>query len=79
LFSIAKSIYSIGPTQIGLVEQALWRKHPGDNPIAFKGEAGYQAELLMPACASSSVLIYAVASTPGCRVPRGKSAWSSRR
>ena len=45
---IFKSIYSIGPTQVGLVRKRFGAKLPGSNPVAFKGEAGYQAELLMP-------------------------------
>ena len=36
----AKSVYSIGPTQVGLVRKRFGAKLPGDNPIAFKGEAG---------------------------------------
>ena len=46
--TVFKSIYSIGPTQIGLVRKRLGAKLPGNNPVAFNGEAGYQAELLMP-------------------------------
>jgi len=42
------SVYSIGPTQIGLVRKRIGKKLPGNNPVAFAGEAGYQAELLMP-------------------------------
>ena len=38
----------IGPTEVGLVRKRLGKKLPGDNPIAMKGEAGYQADLLMP-------------------------------
>ena len=45
---IFNSVYSIGPTQIGLVRKRLGAELPGNNPVAFKGEAGYQAELLMP-------------------------------
>ena len=44
-----KSVHRIGPSQVGLVNKKLgFRKLHGDNPIAFRGEAGYQAELLMP-------------------------------
>src|SRR5215510_4238702 len=44
-----KSVHRIGPAQIGLVNKKVaFRKLHGDNPIAFRGEAGYQAELLMP-------------------------------
>jgi uncharacterized membrane protein YqiK len=43
-----KSFYSIGPTQVGLVRKRFGAKLPGDNPLAFRGEAGYQSEMLMP-------------------------------
>ena len=69
---IAKSIYSIGPTQIGLVRKRFGAKLPGDNPIAFKGEAGYQAELLMPGLRFKFCLIYAVAKHPWVQVPAGQ-------
>jgi len=42
------SMYSIGPTQIGLVRRRFGARLPGDNPITFRGETGYQAEMLMP-------------------------------
>jgi hypothetical protein len=69
---IAKSIYSIGPTQIGLVRKRFGAKLPGDNPIAFKGEAGYQAELLMPGLRFKFCAIYAVAKHPWVQVPAGQ-------
>ena len=48
LIILLSSIYSVGPTQVGLVRKRFGAKLPGDNPLAFRGEAGYQAELLMP-------------------------------
>lgn len=49
LFSILHSIRRIGPTEVGLVTKRFsWKKLTKDNPIAFDGEAGYQADLLMP-------------------------------
>src|SRR4029453_15551852 len=49
LVVLAKSVHPIGPAEVGLVNKKLgFRKLHGDNPIAFRGEAGYQAELLMP-------------------------------
>ena len=48
LILLLASVYSIGPTQIGLVRKRFGAKLPGDNPLAFRGEAGYQAQLLMP-------------------------------
>jgi len=42
------SFHRIGPTQVGLVTKRFsLKKLSEDNPVAFKGEAGYQAELLM--------------------------------
>ncbi|MGA2570058.1 MAG: SPFH domain-containing protein [Terracidiphilus sp.] len=69
---IFKSIYSIGPTQIGLVRKRFGAKLPGDNPVAFKGEAGYQAQLLMPGLRFKFCLIYAVAKHPWVQVPAGQ-------
>jgi regulator of protease activity HflC (stomatin/prohibitin superfamily) len=45
LVILGESIYSIGPTQVGLVPKRFGDKLPSDNPVAFRGEAGYQAEL----------------------------------
>jgi hypothetical protein len=47
LISLLASISSTGPTQVGLVRKRIGAKLPGDNPLAFRGEAGYQAQLLM--------------------------------
>ena len=69
---MGKSIYSIGPTQVGLVRKRFGAKLPGDNPIAFKGEAGYQAELLMPGLRFKFCLVYAVAKHPWVQVPAGQ-------
>lgn len=42
------SFRRIGPTQVGLVTKRFsLKKLSEDNPVAFQGEAGYQAELLM--------------------------------
>ena len=68
----ARSIYSIGPTQVGLVRKRFGAKLPGDNPIAFKGEAGYQAELLMPGLRYKFCGIYSVAKHPWVQVPAGQ-------
>ena len=44
-----KSFHSIGATEVGLVgKRFAFRKLGEDNPIAFRGEAGYQATMLMP-------------------------------
>ena len=48
------SFRRIGPTQVGLVTKRFsFKKLTEDNPVAFAGEPGYQAGMLM-ACAGSS-------------------------
>ena len=67
-----KSIYSIGPTQIGLVRKRFGAKLPGDNPLAFRGEAGYQSEMLLPGLRFKLCLVYAVTKHPWVQVPAGQ-------
>lgn len=67
-----KSIYSIGPTQVGLVRKRFGARLASDNPVAFKGEAGYQAELLMPGLRFKFYVVYAVAKHPWVQVPAGQ-------
>jgi hypothetical protein len=69
---VLKSIYSIGPTQVGLVRKRFGAPLPEDNPIAFLGEAGYQADLLMPGLRFKFVLVYAVTKHPWVQVPAGQ-------
>ena len=66
------SFYSIGPTQVGLVRKRFGRKLPGDNPIAFRGEAGYQASLLMPGLRFRFLPFYAVTKHPWVQVQAGE-------
>jgi uncharacterized membrane protein YqiK len=42
------SFHQIGPSQVGLVTKRIGRKLDADQILALKGEAGYQAALLMP-------------------------------
>ncbi len=72
LILVSRSVYSIGPTQIGLVRKRFGAKLPGNNPVAFNGEAGYQAELLMPGLRFKWVMIYAVTKHPWVQVPAGQ-------
>jgi regulator of protease activity HflC (stomatin/prohibitin superfamily) len=69
---LLRSIYSIGPTQVGLVRKRFGAKLPGDNPLAFRGEAGYQAEMLMPGLRFKQALMYAVTKHPWVQVPAGE-------
>ena len=66
------SFYTIGPTQVGLVRKRFGSKLPGDNPLAFHGEAGYQAEMLMPGIRFKLCLMYAVTKHPWVQVPAGQ-------
>jgi SPFH domain / Band 7 family len=66
------SFYSIGPTEVGLVRKRFGAKLPGDNPVAFRGEAGYQADMLMPGLRFKLWLVYAVTKHPWVQVPAGQ-------
>ncbi len=72
LVIVLLSIYSIGPTQVGLVRKRFGAKLPGDNPVAFRGEAGYQADMLMPGLRFKLSLVYAVTKHPWVQVPAGQ-------
>src|SRR4029453_5812305 len=68
-----KSVHRIGPSEVGLVNKKLgFRKLHGDNPIAFRGEAGYQAELLMPGLRFRLGPISPVRPPPWVQVPAGE-------
>src|SRR6266511_2789161 len=67
------SLHRIGPTEVGLVTKRLGRRKLGeDNPIAFAGEAGYQADLLMPGMRFKPWPIYTVTKFPWVQVPAGE-------
>jgi len=67
---ILPSIRVIGPTQVGLViKRFSVKKLKGDNPIAFDGEAGYQAELLMPGWHIRLWVMYSVQKHPWVQIP----------
>ncbi|MFO0964100.1 MAG: SPFH domain-containing protein [Gemmataceae bacterium] len=70
---VLPSIRIIGPTDVGLVTKRFAvRKLPEDNPIAFRGEAGYQANLLMPGWYFKLWLIYTVSRHPWVQVRAGE-------
>jgi uncharacterized membrane protein YqiK len=73
LVVLAKSVHRIGPAEVGLVNKKLgFRKLHGDNPIAFRGEAGYQAELLMPGLRFRLWPVSSVERYPWVQVPAGE-------
>jgi len=70
---VLPSIRIIGPTSIGLVTKRFaLKKLPDDNPIAFRGEAGYQADLLMPGWHFKLWIVYAVDKHPWVQVRAGE-------
>ncbi|TMC52430.1 MAG: hypothetical protein E6J20_12275 [Chloroflexi bacterium] len=73
LYVVGRSIVVIGPAEIGLVTKRVSRRHnTTDTPIAFAGEAGYQAELLMPGVRFKLWPTYAVTRYPWVQVPAGE-------
>ncbi|HEX8947435.1 MAG TPA: SPFH domain-containing protein, partial [Dissulfurispiraceae bacterium] len=72
-FVVFKSLKSIGPTEIGLVNKRFsTSKLSDDNPIAFSGEAGYQEELLMPGLRFKLWPVYVIEKHPWVQVPAGE-------
>jgi len=70
---VVRSIHRIGPNEVGLVTKRFGsRKLTGDNPIAFRGEAGYQADLLMPGLRFKPWLRFGVKKFPWVQVPAGE-------
>jgi uncharacterized membrane protein YqiK len=73
VLSMLLSINVIGPTEVGLVQKRFsFKKLPEDNPIAFHGEAGYQAELLTAGVRFKLWPIFAVKKFPWIQVPAGE-------
>ena len=49
IFLALQSFWTIGPTEVGLVRKRFsFSNLRSGSPVAFRGEAGYQAELLSP-------------------------------
>lgn len=72
----ARSIHIIGPAQVGLVNKRFaLRRLTSDDPIAFRGEAGYQAALLMPGLRFKLWPVHTVRRFPWVQVLRARSAW----
>jgi uncharacterized membrane protein YqiK len=68
-----RSIHRIGPSEVGLVTKKLgFRKLHGDNPIAFRGECGYQAQMLMPGLRFRLWPMFSVERHPWVQVPAGE-------
>jgi uncharacterized membrane protein YqiK len=67
-----KSLKVIGPSEIGLVSKKIGGKLDDDNPVALKGEAGYQANLLMPGLRFKPWPIFSVTKHPWVQVAAGE-------
>jgi hypothetical protein len=74
-FILYMSFWKIGPTEIGLVRKRFsFKKLDGGNIVAFKGEAGYQAELLRTGIRFKLWLLYEVQRRPIPQIPAGEIA-----
>jgi hypothetical protein len=71
LILVIPSIRIIGPTEVGLITKRFGKRLPENNPIAFNGEAGYQADLLMPGWRFKFWIVYSVEKFPWVQVPAG--------
>jgi len=70
---VVQSLHRIGPTEVGLVTKRFGlKKLTKDSPVAFDGEAGYQAELLMAGLRWKTWLVYSVNKHPWVQVPAGE-------
>jgi regulator of protease activity HflC (stomatin/prohibitin superfamily) len=67
-----KTVKVIGPNEVGLVTKRIGKKLPADNPIALRGEAGYQADLLMPGLRFALWPLFSVEKFQWVQVPAGQ-------
>jgi uncharacterized membrane protein YqiK len=73
LFVLWRSLWTIGPTEVGLVRKRFSFSRLGeDSPIAFHGEAGYQATLLTPGLRFKFWPLYVVTRHPMVQIPAGQ-------
>ncbi len=70
---VLPSLRRIGPSEIGLlIKRASFAQLTDDSPVAFNGEAGYQASLLMPGLRFALWLLYRVEKHPWVQIPAGE-------
>lgn len=72
LLFLLLSFRFIGATEVGLVNKRIGRRLAADQPLAFHGEAGYQARLLMPGLRLKLWPIYSVTKHPWVQIPAGE-------
>ena len=69
---LLKSLHVIAATEVGLVTKRFGRRLSSDQPIAFRGEAGYQAKLLMPGLRFKLWPVFSVSKHPWVQIPAGE-------
>ncbi|HEX7396751.1 MAG TPA: hypothetical protein VF312_04330, partial [Propionibacteriaceae bacterium] len=69
---VFRSFRFIGAAEVGLVNKRAGGRLTGDQAIAFHGEAGYQAGLLMPGLRFMLWPVYSVTKHPWVRVSPGE-------
>jgi uncharacterized membrane protein YqiK len=67
-----RSFRVIGPAEVGLVVKRFGRRLDNDQPLAFSGEAGYQAKLIMPGLRFKLWPVFQVVKHPWVQVPAGE-------
>lgn len=72
LLILLASFRFIAANEVGLVNKRLGRRLKGDQAIAFAGEAGYQARLLMPGLRFKLWPIFSVTKHPWVQVAPGE-------
>ncbi|MFN8076150.1 MAG: SPFH domain-containing protein [Kineosporiaceae bacterium] len=72
LLAALASVRVVGATEVGLVTKRVGRRLKADQPLAFHGEAGYQAKLLMPGLRFKLWPVYGVQKFPWVQVPAGE-------
>jgi hypothetical protein len=70
--TVAMSTVRIGPNEVGLVIKRWGRQRAAHGPLALNGEAGYQADLLMPGIAFRLWPINRVEKHPWVQIPTGE-------
>jgi hypothetical protein len=71
--TLVRSTRNIGPTEVGLVRRRFGsKKLGGGNAVAFNGEPGYQAKLLMPGIQFKLWPLYDVTHHPMVQIPAGQ-------
>jgi hypothetical protein len=73
VFHLFKSFRFVGATEVGLVRKRFgFKKLSADCVVAFDGEAGYQAKLLMPGWRFKLWPVYDVTRYPMVQIPAGQ-------